>query len=115
MSHVTHVQDDESLEEESSEEKSRRARGAASRSEGGEEGGGGGISIRLPRLSVFERIRTFLHSVRVEMQKTTWPSRTQVWSTTVVVVIAVIFFGFYLWGCDRLFGQFFSYLEKAVR
>jgi preprotein translocase subunit SecE len=114
MSHVTHFQDDESLEEESSEEKSKRARAAVSRSEGGEEGSGG-ISIRLPRLSVLERIRTFLHSVRVEMQKTTWPSRTQVWSTTVVVVIAVIFFGFYLWGCDRLFGQFFSYLEKAVR
>jgi len=79
------------------------------------EGGGGGFSIRLPELSWLERIRKFLHDVRMEMRKTTWPSGAQVWSTTVVVVIAVIFFGTYLWGCDTLFGQFFNYLEKAVR
>ena len=72
-------------------------------------------SVRLPRLPLVRRIREFYHSIKLEMAKTTWPTRTEVWSTTLVVLIAVVFFGFYLWGVDRLVTVGFEYLEKAIR
>lgn len=82
---------------------------------GTEEKSGSGISVRLPKWSIGARLGKFYHDVKVELQKTTWPTRSQVWSTTLVVVIAVIFFGFYLYGCDKVFGLFFNWLEKAVK
>jgi preprotein translocase subunit SecE len=44
--------------------------------------------------------REFLHDVRVEMQKVTWPSKDDVVSTTWVVIATVAFFGFFLWLVD---------------
>jgi preprotein translocase subunit SecE len=80
----------------------------------GEDEGGGGIAIRLPRVPLGPRITKFYHDVILEMKKVAWPARTQVWSTTVVVVIAVVFFGFYLFGCDYVFNQLFKLLEKTI-
>lgn len=83
----------------------------------GKSGGGesAGISVRLPKLPLGKRVGQFYHDVKTELKNTTWPTRSHVWSTTIIVVIAVIFFGFYLWGCDRLFTLFFNYLEKAMK
>ena len=39
-----------------------------------------------------KRFRAFLHEVRVEMRQVNWPSRSDVTSTTVVVVVTVAFF-----------------------
>ena len=49
------------------------------------------------------------------MAKATWPTRNEVWGTTVVVLIAMFFFGFYLWGVDRIVTLGFEALEKAIR
>jgi preprotein translocase subunit SecE len=40
--------------------------------------------------------KQFYADVRNEMKKVTWPARHEVVGTTIVVVIAVFFFGFYL-------------------
>ena len=40
-----------------------------------------------------KRLRNFLHDVRVEMRQVNWPSRSDVWSTTMVVIVTVAFFG----------------------
>jgi len=80
---------------------------------GGEEGGG--RASKLPKLSFGGRIGEFYQNVKLEMRKTTWPTRNEVWSTTVVVLIAVFFFGFYLWGVDRLITLGFQALEKAIK
>jgi preprotein translocase subunit SecE len=45
-------------------------------------------------------LRTFLTEVRNEMRRVTWPSRREVYATTVVVILTSIFFGIYLWGLD---------------
>ena len=58
--------------------------------------------------------RSFLTEVRNEMRRVTWPSRREVYATTVVVILTSIFFGVYLWGLDlalswavgRIFGLF---------
>ncbi len=71
--------------------------------------------FKLPKLSLVARIREFYHAVKLEMGKTTWPTRAEVWSTTVVVLIAVVFFGFYLWGVDLVVTAGFQALEKAIR
>ena len=44
--------------------------------------------------------RTFFTEVRNEMRRVTWPSRREVYATTVVVILTSAFFGVYLWGLD---------------
>ena len=51
--------------------------------------------------------RFFLSEVRNEMRRVTWPSRKEVYATTLVVVLTASFFGLYLWGLDLVF-------ERAV-
>ena len=76
---------------------------------------GGERSSKMPKLSFGGRIGEFYQNVKLEMRKTTWPTRNEVWSTTVVVLIAVFFFGFYLWGVDRLITLGFQALETAIK
>ena len=47
--------------------------------------------------------RSFLTEVRNEMRRVTWPSRKEVYATTVVVILTASFFGLYLWGLDLAF------------
>ena len=42
------------------------------------------------------------------MKKVTWPSRKEVYSTTLVVIATSILFGFYLWGLDLVFSRVMS-------
>jgi preprotein translocase subunit SecE len=96
----------------SDEEGKPLASGARGDKDGTDDGGE--RSSRLPRLSYGGRLGEFYHNVKLEMRKTTWPTRNEVWSTTLVVIIAVIFFGFYLWGVDRLVTLGFDYLQNVM-
>ncbi len=51
----------------------------------------------------YKRFFSFLKQVRAELKKVSWPSRNEVYSTTIVVIIATIFFGFYLFFMDVIF------------
>lgn len=44
--------------------------------------------------------RTFLSEVRNELKRVTWPSRKEVYATTLVVILTSIFFGLYLFTID---------------
>jgi len=50
-----------------------------------------------------KRFGNFLKDVRAELKKVTWPSKNEVVSTTVVVIAATVFFGFYLFFMDVIF------------
>jgi preprotein translocase subunit SecE len=50
-----------------------------------------------------KRFVNFLRDVRSELKKVTWPSKNEVVSTTVVVIAATVFFGFYLFFMDVIF------------
>ena len=52
--------------------------------------------------------RAFIAEVRSELKKVTWPSRKEVYSTTLVVIATSILFGFYLWGLDLVFSRVMS-------
>lgn len=46
--------------------------------------------------SRWTRLKSFFTDVRLEMKKVSWPSRKEITGTTIVVLFAVFFFGFYL-------------------
>jgi preprotein translocase subunit SecE len=48
----------------------------------------------------FDRARTFLTEVRNELKRVTWPSRREVYATTIVVILVSAFFGLYLFALD---------------
>ena len=50
-----------------------------------------------------KRFVNFLRDVRSELKKVTWPSKNEVISTTIVVIAATVFFGFYLFFMDVIF------------
>ena len=58
----------------------------------------------------WENARNFLIEVRNETRRVTFPSRREVWATTVVVVVTSTFFGLYLWGLDLLFNWFVEWV-----
>ena len=62
----------------------------------------------------YKRIVPFLKEVRAEVKKVTWPSRNEVYSTTIVVVIATVFFGFYLFFMDVIFSWLISHFKSLV-
>ncbi len=49
------------------------------------------------------RLREYISDVRVEMKRVTWPSKQEIYGTTVMVVLTTFLFGFYFWICDMVF------------
>jgi preprotein translocase subunit SecE len=60
----------------------------------------------------FENAKQFYSDVRSEMRKISWPARQEVIGTTIVVVVAVFFFGFYLGLIDYLLAMG---LDRVIR
>jgi preprotein translocase subunit SecE len=79
--------------------------------EGGIAPRGLGAALGWPSRKLAEG-RAFLAEVRGELKKVTWPSRKEVYSTTLVVIATSIFFGFYLWGLDLVFSRALSLVFK---
>lgn len=65
------------------------------------EGPEGKAARREHGQSVFGRIGQYLHDVRAEMKRVSWPTMAHVRSTTIITVIAVIFFAVYLFLVDQ--------------
>ncbi len=59
---------------------------------------------------VVQRVRQFWDDIVREMKKVSWPTRQEVINTTIIVVIAVFFFAFFLFGADIVL----SYLIKGI-
>jgi preprotein translocase subunit SecE len=49
----------------------------------------------------FGRGRRFITDVRAELARVTWPTRREVWATTIVVIFVSLIFGVYLPGRSR--------------
>jgi preprotein translocase subunit SecE len=60
-------------------------------------------------------IRQFWHDVKAEMKKVSWPVRNEVVNTTIIVIIAIFFFAFYLYLADNLFGYLIKGIELGAR
>ena len=91
----------------------------ASRFGEGEEGKGARRErgVTGARTGPIERTGNFLHDVRAEMKRVSWPSANEVKNTTIITIVAVIFFAVYLFGVDQLIvqiGRFASWLLSLV-
>ena len=69
--------------------------------------------------SVFGRMGQFLHDVRQEMKRVSWPGMREVQNTTIIALIAVIFFAVYLFLVDQALSRLILgldwVLEKIAR
>ncbi|HEX5044419.1 MAG TPA: preprotein translocase subunit SecE [Candidatus Polarisedimenticolaceae bacterium] len=59
------------------------------------------------------RFRTFLSEVVAELKKTTWPSKKEVYGTTVVVIVAVFITALYLFVVDKTLERGMTYILSA--
>ena len=62
----------------------------------------------------WENARTFFLEVRNETRRVTWPSRKEVYATTVVVILTSAFFGIYLWGLDLALDRLVQWIFRSV-
>jgi preprotein translocase subunit SecE len=60
------------------------------------------------------RSRRFLTEVKNEMSRVTWPSRREVYATTLVVILTSVFFGVYLYGIDLILDALYRWLLSTV-
>ena len=58
----------------------------------------------------FRRSVDFIRDVRKELNMVSWPSRTELTGTTIVVIVAVFLFGFFLYLVDMGVGAGMNYL-----
>jgi len=49
---------------------------------------------------VLKRIKSFMFEVKAETKKVTWPSRKEVYGTTIVVLITILIFSIFLYVVD---------------
>ena len=55
-----------------------------------------------PRVGPVGRLSQFLRDVRAEMKRVSWPTAKEVKNTTIITLVAVVFFAVYLFLVDRV-------------
>jgi preprotein translocase subunit SecE len=58
----------------------------------------------------FGRFRRFLVDVRAELSRVTWPTRREVWATTIVVILVSALIGAYLFIVDLGLNKFIEWI-----
>jgi len=62
----------------------------------------------------FTRTAQFLRDVRAEMRRVSWPTVNEVRNTTIITLIAVIFFALYLFSVDRIWAFLIEHLRSFL-
>lgn len=57
------------------------------------------------KINLAKRFSRYLREVRQELKKVTWPSKEEIVSSTIVVLITVAFFILLVGGFDYIFAQ----------
>ena len=68
----------------------------------------GGAVVWAVRSGWWERSVVFLREVKQEIKKTSFPSKDEVFGTTIVVLLTSFVFAFYLWLADLVIVQLFK-------
>jgi len=61
---------------------------------------------------IFAGIAKYIKSVHTEAKRISWPSKQELKSSTIIVLITLIVVTFYLWLCDNLFYRLFALIPK---
>jgi preprotein translocase subunit SecE len=51
---------------------------------------------------MFKKIAQFINDVQVEMSKVSWPTRSELVNSTIIVAVVSILFTLYIFGADNL-------------
>jgi len=65
------------------------------------------------RKNALFRIRDYFAQVRVEMKRVTWPSKQEIYGTTLMVVLTTFLFGIYFWVVDQGFSRVLSAVLRS--
>ena len=78
--------------------------------------GGGGRSgkQRATAPGFFARLGQFIRDTRAEMRRVSWPTANEVKNTTIITLIAVVFFALYLFGIDRVWAFLIERLKTLL-
>jgi preprotein translocase SecE subunit len=82
-------------------------------------GTAGGDGDRRPKKTaatpgLLARIRQFLHDTRAEMRRVSWPGANMVKNTTLITLVAVVFFALYLFAIDRVWAFLIEHLRTLL-
>lgn len=78
------------------------------------DGGGRRPKKAAQEANVFARIGQFLRDTRGEMRRVSWPTLVMVRNTTLITLVAVVFFAVYLFAVDRIWTFLVDNLVKAL-
>lgn len=60
----------------------------------------------------FGRGRRFIAEARGELSRVTWPTRREVWATTIVVILVSTAIGLYLFACDLVLSSLMDWIFR---
>jgi preprotein translocase subunit SecE len=80
----------------------------------GGDGGGRRPKKAAQEAGLFARIAQFLRDTRAEMRRVSWPSLIMVRNTTLITLVAVVFFAVYLFAVDRIWTFLIDNLRTAL-
>jgi len=83
----------------------------ATRDGSGGEGGGRREKHAAQSAGFLARVTQFLRDTRAEMRRVSWPSAKEVKNTTIITLIAVVFFAVYLFLIDRIWAFLIEHLR----
>ena len=83
---------------------------------GGPSGDGGGrrVSKTTPGQGFFARTIQFLRDTRAELRRVSWPNVAMVKNTTIITLVAVVFFALYLFAVDRVWAFLIDHLRTFL-
>ena len=67
-----------------------------------------------PRVGPVGRMSQFLRDVRAEMKRVSWPTVKEVKNTTIITLVAVVFFAVYLFLVDRVWAYLILGLNRLL-
>jgi len=67
-----------------------------------------------PRVGPVGRMSQFLRDVRAEMKRVSWPTDKEVKNTTIITLVAVVFFAVYLFLVDRIWAYLILGLNRLL-
>ena len=67
-----------------------------------------------PRVGPLGRMSQFLRDVRAEMKRVSWPTVKDVKNTTIITLVAVVFFAVYLFLVDRVWAYLILGLNRLL-
>lgn len=78
------------------------------------DGGGGKPKKAAQEAGLFARMAQFLRDTRAEMRRVSWPTLVMVRNTTLITLVAVVFFAVYLFAVDRIWTFLIDNLRAAL-